>query len=85
MAEQHSRLMLTLVRCMRLAFTGAAPVADGDISYATLPGTGRCVCPVQLQNSSSGVSLYIIYCPLRVLSMSILYCLRARTIELEVN
>lgn len=41
MARHFSRLIMTLVRCMRLSFTGSAPVAVGDAQHAEVPGTGE--------------------------------------------
>ncbi|CAM9413692.1 unnamed protein product [Ectocarpus fasciculatus] len=38
--RHHSRLVETLVRCLRLSFTGSAAVADGDAHYAEVAGAG---------------------------------------------
>ncbi|CAM9795466.1 unnamed protein product [Ectocarpus sp. 6 AP-2014] len=38
--RHHSRLIETLVRCLRLSFTGSAAVADGDAHYAEVAGAG---------------------------------------------
>lgn len=43
LARHHARLIVTLVRCMRLSFTGGAPVADADMRYAEVTGTGAAV------------------------------------------
>lgn len=39
--RHHSRLIMTLVRCLRLSFTGCSPVTDGDAQYADVAGTGE--------------------------------------------
>lgn len=41
MARHYSRLIMILVRCMRLSFTGSAPVAVGDVQYAEVAGAGE--------------------------------------------
>lgn len=41
LARHHSRLIMTLVQCLRLAFTGAPPLADSDVQYASVEGTGE--------------------------------------------
>lgn len=39
--RNHPRLITTLIRCMRLSFTGSALVADGDAQYAQVAGAGE--------------------------------------------
>lgn len=46
----HPRLIMTLIRCMRLSFTGSAPVADGDAQYAQVAGAGE--APVYIWSAS---------------------------------
>lgn len=41
MARHYSRLIVILVRCMRLSFTGSAAVAVGDAQYAEVSGAGE--------------------------------------------
>lgn len=40
-ARHYSRLIVILVRCMRLSFTGSAAVAVGDAQYAEVSGAGE--------------------------------------------
>lgn len=52
-ARHYSRLIIILVRCMRLSFTGSAAVAVGDAQYAEVSGAGEvpldAVCRLRLR------------------------------------
>ncbi|CAM9903323.1 unnamed protein product [Scytosiphon promiscuus] len=40
LGKHFSRLIMALTRCMRLSFTGSAPVVDGDAHYGDVTGAG---------------------------------------------
>lgn len=52
MLERHySGIIMTLIRCMRLSFTGSTPVADGDGQYAQVAGAGEASVYIWLAKS----------------------------------
>lgn len=55
-AQQHSRLMSILVRCMRFSFTGAPALTQEDRDYAENPGKGA--------SNLSSLQTFTMLCPL---------------------
>lgn len=66
--RHHPRLIMTLIRCMRLSFTGSAPVADGDAQYAQVEGAGAAL--VFYVWSANGCTIWLLRDKLREVSFS---------------
>lgn len=52
LSRHHSRLIMTLVRCLRISFTGGVAVAGDDLQYAGVAGTGESIVRIVIAEST---------------------------------